>query len=484
MTYPLVLLLGAGASFPYGVPMMEGFYKEFREHIKRRHQHCFSLLEGFEKEGGHDSPDLETLMSDLHHVLDLEQGLNLLGAEFGAVAEKVAIARELHGYLDAFIVDTCERFDRDRAVQELKVLLDLTRFGPLWIFTTNYDRIIEFACEHHGVLYDDGFIVSGTEPVADWRNRFDAKVRIVKLHGSINWYEGDPGRGLHRLDRGYALPSHDFRLVRGNQELRPLMIIPTLEKQALGDPYVHLAMRFTDVLHETAVLIIAGNSLRDRHIRSYIQGRLGQLNVILVSPRASQRRGVFNNPKRTYALDAGFSELLKLGGAIFSRMGEQLTQVSVADDEAVRVVIETFITDASRNLTDDAVISADPNLAGLFRDSRMGNTPERAAAVRSLSEHPHPAVVRRLVETLESDSEVPVRVTAVSSLAQIHSPEAMKAIASALLRDAAQDVQMEAALALVQETGNDEARGLLDLACKRTDLAPVVRTVIDEALKG
>jgi hypothetical protein len=87
MSTPIAFLLGAGASFPYGVPMMIGFYNEFREYIERRHPHCFALLRTLETHGGHSRPDLETLLSDLHAVLAVEQGLAALGARLDLLDE-------------------------------------------------------------------------------------------------------------------------------------------------------------------------------------------------------------------------------------------------------------------------------------------------------------------------------------------------------------------------------------------------------------
>ena len=227
----------------------------------------------------------------------------------------------LRGYLDAFIVNTCERFDRGAAARELVPLLRLREVGALWLFTTNYDRTVEYACEQNGIDWTDGFEGSGPHAVADWRGAFEASARIVKLHGSVNWYVDDPGGSLHRLDRGYSLPAYDFQLVRGDQRLRALMIIPTLEKDALGTPYVELSVRFTDALRESKLLVIAGNSLRDRHIRDYVRARMQSLQVLLVSPSATHLASSLGPPDRVHAINAGFLEFLTVGGAPITRTG-------------------------------------------------------------------------------------------------------------------------------------------------------------------
>jgi hypothetical protein len=151
VTNPISFQLGAGASDPYGVPMMNGFYREFQDYIERRHPHCFKLLRSIEENAGHLKPDLETLLSDLQFILGIQNGLSRLGQDNSAIATDLETARELRGYLDAFIVDRCERFQHERSAPELQALFELRQFGPLWIFSTNYDRLIEVACEKYNI---------------------------------------------------------------------------------------------------------------------------------------------------------------------------------------------------------------------------------------------------------------------------------------------------------------------------------------------
>lgn len=480
MTNPVAFLLGAGASYPYGVPMMAGFYSEFRAYIERRHPHCFELLSALEKHGNHPRPDLETLLGDLHSVLGVEQGLALLGGKDGHVSAEIATARELQGYLDAFIVDRCERFDRDRASHDLQAMIALREVAPLWVFTTNYDRILEHACDTHSVQWCDGFERNCPRSVANWVGQFDADVRIVKLHGSTNWYQDDPGRALHRLDRGYSLPAHDFRLVRGEQHLRPLMIIPTLEKQAMSEPYIGLATRFTDVLKETRVLIVAGNSLRDQHIKAYIKERFANLYVLLVSPSAGHNRQILDLPERTLSLNAGFAEFLVLGGRRLLQLVQEVARVANVDD--VRGCLERFITDVSRDVQDETEIGGDQELKRLWNNLESASVAGRIAAVKSLAGHPHPAIVRRLVTVLRDDQSPPVRVAAVDSLVRIAGVEAVDVIGQALVNDSSPDVQMEAALALRHLGVTDSVQALLQEGLTRPGIRPILRTIIGESL--
>jgi hypothetical protein len=473
---PIAFLLGAGASYPYGVPLMSGFYRDFTDHVAKRHPHCSAFLASLDARHAVPRSDLETLITDLQNILSLTTGLETLGYSEAAVTSGVEMARELRGYLDAFIVDRCERFDRDKASTELRPLLALSTDGALWVFSTNYDRIVEFACEANGIAWSDGFDTTAPTPVADWQGAFDKAVRVVKLHGSVNWYEDDPGGALHRLDRGYSLPGHDFRLLRGDQRLRPLMIIPTLEKEALGDPYIGLAVKFTDVLKETRLLIIVGNSLRDRHLKAYIQQRVDQLHVLIVSPGASGSRNVLSHPARTHTLDAGVSEFLSFGGVALRGLRDEIAK-SVSD-ESVAAAIVHFIAQVSEQVADEASISGSEELHSAWVNLGNTSTAVRVAAVNTLGRHPHPAVVRRLKSMLSTDASQHVRAAAIDALLAVSGSAALEAIGEALCTDSSVDVQLEAALALVQPGMAIPAGPWIERRLGASALTPTLRLIL------
>lgn len=474
MNNPIGFLLGAGASHPYGVPAMAAFYSAFRDHLMKRHPRHFALLQRLESGKRHAAYDLETLLSDLQLAMMAQESLALLGVDVDDASLAAVDLAELRGFLDAFIIDTCERFDRQNSAVEMTAILNLQRFGPLWIFTTNYDRIVEQACEHNGIGFSDGFRAPLGEPVADWSGEFEAGVRVVKLHGSVNWYRDNPGDALHRLDRGYSLPSKDFALVREGQRLTPLMIIPTLEKQVLERPYVDLTVRFTDILRDLPLLIVAGNSLRDQHLLNYVRYRLPRLQVLVVGPRASQLANRLQLGPAVHALDVGFRELLVTSAAGLIALAERLSGWRTADD--VSTAVRQFIEDVSANAETEAVLQANPEFALYGRMLADESMAQRARGAAALGNHSHPAIVRKLAAVLKNDPEESVRTAAVSALIRLGTADAI-ASAAAALKDPSTSVQLEAVVGLVSRLPDASVKTVLESAAP--SLAGPAKRILD-----
>ena len=156
--------------------------------------------------------------------------------------------------------------------------------------------VLEYVCEVNGVDYADGFDPAGRELVAPWNGSWrEKKVRVYKLHGSVTYYVDQAGSGAPsflRLDRGYPLPGPGFRLSREGKDLEPLMVLPTREKDALGDPYGHLTQIFASSLAECRLVIAVGTSLRDDHLVSALNYNRSRIVVLVVDsdPAATRAR--------------------------------------------------------------------------------------------------------------------------------------------------------------------------------------------------
>lgn len=239
----VAFLLGAGASYPFGIPMMREFYVRFVEYLRKHRSHCIKFIETMCTEA--DSRlDLEILIERLEQVRAIRKGLSIINGPVGGLAETLDVADEVRGYLDMFLIETCENFKYKDVAEKLSLFTKIAQQQSAYIFTTNYDRLIELAASECSIICADGFETPSSRPESPWNGDFSNGLRLIKLHGSVNWYEEEETGNLFRLERGYSLPSHEYRISHGTRALRPLMIIPTLEKSILKQPYTGLLTQF------------------------------------------------------------------------------------------------------------------------------------------------------------------------------------------------------------------------------------------------
>jgi SIR2-like domain len=140
----------------------------------------------------------------------------------------------------------------------------------VWIFTTNYDVLLETAAALTGVHLDNGFSgtttrffdiaslsqVRGTTAGSLFTPNPQLEVKLIKLHGSLSW----------AVLNGRLVEQHP-RSLEG--EPSRVMILPRRRKviDTLAPPYDQLFALSARILgHECRYLMAIGSSLGDSHI--------------------------------------------------------------------------------------------------------------------------------------------------------------------------------------------------------------------------
>jgi hypothetical protein len=90
--------------------------------------------------------------------------------------------------------------ERDRDVSYLMPLLELGS-ERLSIYSLNYDNAVELLCQQHNISYSVGITESGAVDFGS-----EAKVHLIKLHGSIDWVETDPRDNLSQNSEETSYP--------------------------------------------------------------------------------------------------------------------------------------------------------------------------------------------------------------------------------------------------------------------------------------
>lgn len=145
------------------------------------------------------------------------------------------------------------------AVDYLGPLLELAvDQGALTVATLNYDRTMELAAEERGAHCDTA-IESWLRDGGEWP---EAGLRLLKIHGSIDWVLQD-GEG--------PLPHAVVRPVPHDDHVRqPAIVFGEGGKLRSEGPYLELLLRWARALEDADRLLVVGYSFRDEHINESI----------------------------------------------------------------------------------------------------------------------------------------------------------------------------------------------------------------------
>lgn len=197
------------------------------------------------------------------------------------------------------IIVTGEKEKREEAFNILVTFLMsfASRTGTrdrLNIFTTNYDRLIEFGAEVAGLHLLDRFVGKITPIFRSSRLNLDMHynppgirgeprylegvARFTKMHGSVDWVQVNDG--IRRIGLPFGAESIDPYLQAPGLEQTTayeLMIYPNAAKdrETAGYPYVELFRDFAAaVCRPNSTLVTYGYSFGDEHINRVIRDML------------------------------------------------------------------------------------------------------------------------------------------------------------------------------------------------------------------
>jgi hypothetical protein len=194
------------------------------------------------------------------------------------------VGRELKKFVDSMVATgdgETYRALADRIFSQLRSLVATTakdvrylgplvaasqRPGGLTIATLNYDLSIEQACEAGGIDCETG--IEGWTRDRRWNWPSDA-VRLLKLHGSIEWAwqeiwpDGDTLSMRHKAVTKITNPRE--------ADGQPVVVFGQRGKLRAEGPFLSLLAEFEQQLAGARELIIIGYSFRDDHINETIR---------------------------------------------------------------------------------------------------------------------------------------------------------------------------------------------------------------------
>ena len=162
----------------------------------------------------------------------------------------------------------------------IRYVMENNEIGEFWVFTTNYDLVMEAYAKKKNLEVVNGFGPPDDmikEWTGTWKPNTDKPpLYLAKLHGSIRWY------------RDVGVITEAGVTARRNVE-DDIMIAPTEgAKRYDGEPFSTLMDCFRNVVQDTNILLVIGFSYRDEEIVRIIKNRLAEgMTLISISEGAT-----------------------------------------------------------------------------------------------------------------------------------------------------------------------------------------------------
>ena len=254
-------LLGAGASACASKPLIAGLTTKVRADICAE---TTTLLDSLDRVYGRD-PTVEDLINQLQHLEKLLSGRkSKVDGYWTAATIATAIDAIQQSIVKHVGIAWTPSAVHGKFLQRLSLQRARTQCD---VFTLNYDTLIEATLENACIPYIDGFWGAEAAYFDDrlYEREQDGKfrVRLHKLHGSINWIR-TPGDGTVRR--------HPCAAIKGGDRV---VIYPAEQKYYLTQYGVYelLITRFRARLRQPIAnnkLVVIGYSFNDDHINEAI----------------------------------------------------------------------------------------------------------------------------------------------------------------------------------------------------------------------
>jgi hypothetical protein len=226
--------------------------------------------------------DIEHLIEELDRVCTARSTLELLGQH----TEVLARVDKVRAEVEWFVQHAAERVVASEARLMWGSVLSAAEECELTLVTTNYDRAIELAANSEKISLDDGFETFGENEAGTWQGFGRTVGRLVKLHGSTDWYsDATSGRPI-KLRHPMPLFGRARLGLAGGAQLGSALVLPSREKLLTRQPYPRLSQAFLNATDNCDLAIFVGSSLRDTHVRSAAEAMAARrVPVFVVSPR-------------------------------------------------------------------------------------------------------------------------------------------------------------------------------------------------------
>lgn len=273
-----VILLGSGASAPYGIATMSMLAIELKKN-----------LAGFT--APEDTECIQKFIQELDKHNDLEQALLAIKATANVEKRIQEVTWKLINQGDTQVLNKIQQFERLGLTSLFEHLINHTSNRRIDIITTNYDRLAEYAASQTQAFVNTGFthcLIGNFMDDQTMEHYCQLKdyiglINIWKVHGSLDWFHRE-GNILCYQNSTYIPINHT-----------PSIITPGTNKyeKSLENPWRTIMQRVDQSFKQATAFLCIGYGFNDNHIHPKLIERIKAkvpLIVItkLMSPKAHE----------------------------------------------------------------------------------------------------------------------------------------------------------------------------------------------------
>ena len=286
----ITYFLGAGASALTGIPTTADLIRDYIRHFNDN-RNIAIILRKYEPTKNR-KPTIEDLYVHINQLKiednNLLQDLPSMYAQNNSEECKSTkdIIKELKESLNKYMFDVLKpKEDLDTYVSLIEQMFDLAKIKDekiVTIATTNYDILIEESCGDLGLNIIDGF-KRKTDGNGEWHddfNNFKSGIKLLKLHGSLNWHRDKDNNKM-------ILSESSIR----DYDEHSTWIEPIPQGKGSEDvPFKPIREEFCKVLNETKLLVVVGFSFNNDDVwNKKIKSALDDgMRLLFISPKTNK----------------------------------------------------------------------------------------------------------------------------------------------------------------------------------------------------
>lgn len=258
-----VIVLGTGATIPYGLPSVAELANGLLTSIKD------------------NPPGWEDFSKRLGETEDLEQVLQEVTLPGDTVRLLVDATWEIVSSKDAVFYQQLLMKDVVFPLAELFRYLLRTADPHIRVVTTNYDRVAEYAANYVGAYVSTGvtpgwlqrFLPGSVDSERTPARGYEGQVTILKVHGSLDWFR-------NATDDVVGVPLSQS--IPSNTE--PLIVTPgtTKYQKTYNEPFRSVMAASDQALRKANCYVCVGYGFNDEHVQPVLVKRVLKDDIPLV----------------------------------------------------------------------------------------------------------------------------------------------------------------------------------------------------------